>query len=133
MIEYYAQIRVVHVLAVVLSGTLFAARGAGVLAGAAWPMHSLVRYSSYAIDTILLTAALMLATMLPGAMFANHWLTLKLGLLVVYVVLGSIALKHGRTPRVRMVAFVAALVAYAAMIGIARAHHPLGWFRSLAS
>jgi uncharacterized membrane protein SirB2 len=52
---------------------------------------------------------------------------------VAYVVLGSLALKRGHTPRARTIAFVAALVTYAAMLGIARAHHPLGWLRSLAA
>src|SRR5688572_15079282 len=99
MIEYYAQIRTAHVLAVVLSGTLFAVRGIGVLAGAAWPMHATLRFSSYAIDTVLLTAALMLVAVLPTAMFANHWLTVKLALVVVYIVLGTFALRRARTPR----------------------------------
>ena len=75
MIEYYTQIRAAHLFAVLVSGTLFAARGLGVLAGARWPMHAIVRYSSYTVDTILLTAALMLVSLLPAAMFANHWLT----------------------------------------------------------
>ena len=133
MIEYYLQIKWVHVAAVLGSGALFALRGLLVQLGAGgFAMALPLRFASYAIDTVLLTAALMLVTMLPGAMFANHWLTLKLVLLAVYVVLGSLALKRGRTPRARTVAFFAAVVAYAAMIGIARAHHPLGWLRWLA-
>jgi len=78
---------------------------------------------------VLLTAALMLVTILPGAMFANHWLTLKLTLLVVYVVAGTLALKRARTPRARILFFIAALAVYAIMLGIARAHHPLGWLK----
>ena len=58
---------------------------------------------SYAIDTALLTAALMLLTILPGAMFANGWLAMKMVLLVVYVVLGTLALKRARSPRSRAV------------------------------
>jgi uncharacterized membrane protein SirB2 len=85
------------------------------------------RYASYAIDTVLLVAALLLVAMLPGAMFANHWLTAKLALLVVYIVLGSLALKRATTARARTLSFFAALFAYATMLGIARAHHPLGW------
>ena len=79
---------------------------------------------------MLLTAALMLVSMLPAAMFANHWLSFKLALLVVYVVLGTFALRRAATPRGRWICFVAALAVYAAMIGIARAHHPLGWLRA---
>ena len=127
MIEYYPQIRAAHLLAVVLSGTLFAARGLGVLAGARWPLHAIVRYSSYAVDTVLLTAALMLVSVLPAATFANHWLMAKLVLVVVYVGLGTLALKRARTPRGRVICYVAALVVFGVVIGIARHHSPLAW------
>ena len=90
-------------------------------------MAAPVRYLSYGIDTVLLTAALMLLTILPGAMFANGWLTTKLVLVLVYVVLGTFALKRGRTARVRLACYSAALLVFATIIGIAIAHHPLGW------
>ena len=127
MLPFYPQILFVHILAISLSGCLFALRGLGVLASARWPQAAPVRYLSYSIDTVLLTAALMLLTILPGAMFANGWLTVKLVLVVIYVVLGSFALKRGRTPRMRAICFVAALLVFASIIGIALAHHPLGW------
>ena len=127
MIEFYAQIKWVHVFAVSLSGSLFALRGLGILLGMQWPRAALVRYLSYSIDTVLLTAALMLVTILPGALFANGWLTAKLVLLVVYVVLGVFALRRGRSPTIRAVCYVAALLVFATIFGIARYHHPLGW------
>jgi uncharacterized membrane protein SirB2 len=127
VLAFYAQVKLVHVLAVLLSGTLFASRGAAVLAGARWPMRAPVRYASYLVDTTLLTAALMLFGMLPKAMFANGWLLTKVGLLVAYIVLGSLALKRARTPRARAIAYLAALLVFVTMVGIARAHHPLGW------
>ena len=68
MIEFYPQIRSVHILAVCLSGGLFALRGLGVLAGMRWPQVAFVRYLSYSIDTVLLTAALMLVTILPNCL-----------------------------------------------------------------
>ena len=127
MIEFYAQIKWVHVFAVSLSGSLFALRGLGIVLGMQWPRAALVRYLSYSIDTVLLTAALMLLTILPGAMFANGWLTVKLLLVVVYVVLGVFALRRGRTPRIRATCYVLALLAFLAIVGIARMHHPWGW------
>jgi uncharacterized membrane protein SirB2 len=127
VIEFYPQVRAVHIGAVLTSGALFALRGTGMLAGARWPLAAPLHYLSHGIDTVLLTAALMLLAMLPAALFANHWLTAKLVLLPIYVVLGSLALKHGRTGRVRAASFVAALAVFAAMVGIARAHQPLGW------
>lgn len=127
VIEFYPQVRGVHIGAVLTSGLIFALRGAGVLAGARWPMRAPLRYLSYAVDSVLLTAALMLLAMLPAEVFATHWLAVKLALLVVYIVLGSLALRRARSARSRALCFAAALAVYAAMFGIARTHQPLGW------
>ena len=125
--EFYPQVRAVHVLAALLSGSLFALRGACVIAGMRWPRAAPVRYLSYAIDTTLLTAALMLVTMLPAAMFANYWLTVKLCFVAAYVALGIAAMRASRRG-VQAGLYSAALLAFALVVGIARAHHPLGWF-----
>jgi uncharacterized membrane protein SirB2 len=127
MAAFYPQIREVHILAASTSGGLFALRGACAIAGMRWPRAAPVRYASYAIDTTLLTAALMLVTILPAAMFANHWLTVKLCFVVAYVALG-IATMRARRRGIRMACYVAALAAFALVVGIARAHQPLGWF-----
>lgn len=132
MIEFYPDIKWVHVAAVYTSGGLFLARGLALQLGANWPMAAPLRYLSYSIDTVLLTAAFMLFTILPGAVFANGWLYTKLALLIVYVVLGSLALKRGSTAARRTACYVAALLVYAYMIGVARAHHPLGFLAGLA-
>lgn len=130
MIEFYAQIRWVHIACIIASGSLFLLRGSLVLAGKQRiAMLAPLRFLSYGIDTLLLSAALMLLTILPHAMFANGWLTVKLVLVVVYIVLGSVTLKLGRTARARTIAFVAALVVYLSIIAIARTHDPMGWLR----
>lgn len=126
MIEFYPQIKAVHVATVLASGALFFLRGAGVLAGGRWPMHWAARALSYTIDTTLLTAALMLLTVLPGAMFANGWLTAKIVLLIVYIVLGTFALKRAQSRRGRAVSYLAAVGVFGFIVTIARAHHPLG-------
>src|SRR5678815_5745879 len=112
MIEFYPQIRLVHIICVIASGSLFALRGTAQLAGAGWSMAAPLRYLSYTIDTVLLTAALMLVTTLRQYPFVHGWLTTKVLLLVVYVVLGSFALKRGATPAVRQGCFFAALALY---------------------
>ena len=133
MIAFYLQIKAVHIAAIIASGGLFALRGAGVLAGQRWPMRAPVRWLSYGIDTVLLTAALMLLTALKLNPLAIPWLSVKLALLVVYIVLGSLALKRARTPRSRAWFYVAALACYAFVYTIARAHHPLGFLQGLSA
>ena len=128
MMEFYLPIKWLHVCAVSLSGGLFTLRGGAALAGASWPYAALPRYASYTIDTVLLSAALMLATILPSGFFANHWLTAKLALIAVYIALGALALRRNRTRAARGFCFAGALAAFAFVIGIAIAHHPLGWF-----
>ena len=127
MIEFYPQIKAVHIAMALCSGLIFALRGAGVLAGMRWPHWLVVRWFSYSIDTALLTAALMLLTILPGAMFANGWLTVKLVLLVIYIVLGVFALRRGRTRAEKAGFYAAALLVFAMVYAIARMHDPLGF------
>jgi len=126
MIEFYPQIKWIHVAAVIASGGLFALRGLAAQFGATWTMVAPLRYLSYTIDTVLLTAALMLSAILHQYPFVHAWLTVKVVLMVVYIVLGSFALKRGRTRSARLGYWLAALAVYGFIISVARAHHPLG-------
>ena len=132
MIEFYPQIKQVHIAAVLASGGIFLLRGLLLQVGQQWAMAAPLRYFSYAIDTVLLTAAFMLLTILPSAVYANGWLGVKIGLLAIYIGLGTYALKRGRTPGSRRLFFVGALLVYGCMYAIARMHHPLGPIKMLA-
>lgn len=127
MIEFYPQIRYVHILTITLSGCLFAVRGLAALMGMRWPRWALVRYLSYTIDTVLLTAALMLVAVLPAALFGNGWLSLKVALVVVYVVLGVLAMRERFGRGKRTLFYLLALFVFIWIVGIARMHHPWGW------
>jgi uncharacterized membrane protein SirB2 len=119
--DLYLAIKSAHVGLVTLSGALFAARGAAVLAGRAWPMTRGLRVASVAIDTLLLAAGVALWSLLSLQPMRDAWLGSKLLLLVLYVVLGTVALK-----RRRAWAYAAAVACFAFMVSIALAHHPLG-------
>lgn len=133
MIEFYPQIKSVHVAAVILSGGLFALRGAMMLTRSRLTHHPALRHLSYAIDTVLLAAALMLVSILHQYPFAQDWLTAKVALLLVYIVLGTLALKRGRTRAIRSGCFFAALAVYLFIVSVAIAHDPWGAFAGLMS
>ncbi len=131
MIEFYPQIKSVHIAAVLASGLLFLLRGAALHAGMTWAMAAPLRYLSYLIDTTLLTAALMLATLLHQYPFVHAWLTAKVLLLAAYIGLGTFALKRGATRKIRILCWLAALLIYGFIISVARAHHPAGLFAAV--
>jgi uncharacterized membrane protein SirB2 len=131
MTEYYLALRNVHITCAMLTITLFVLRGGLMLANSPWQQNVVLRYLPHAVDTVLLTTALMLTSVIQQYPFAAGWLTTKVVLLVVYIVLGSIALKRGRTKQVRVAAFVAALATIGYLVSVARAHHPLGMFAGM--
>ena len=125
---HYPQLLATHVAAVIASGSLFCARGALALRG--WPhvMHPVLRYGSMAIDTVLLAAGVTLMFVIHQYPFVDGWLTAKLVLLVVYIVLGTLALKRARTRGLRATCYLLALATFAYIVSIAIAHDPRGMF-----
>jgi uncharacterized membrane protein SirB2 len=77
------------------------------------------------VDTILLASAIALAVMIRQYPFAAPWITAKVVALVLYIVLGSIALKHGRTPRIRIAAWIAAQCVFAYIVWVAIHKDPI--------
>lgn len=124
----YLPLRHAHLTLVALSLALFCVRGIAVLRRQAWPLARAPRVGSVLIDTLLLTTGATLWFLLGLNPLVQAWLGVKLLLLLAYIVLGSIALRRGRTPATRALAFAAAVATVATMVGIAVAHHPLGWF-----
>lgn len=132
ILDWYLPLKALHISVVLLSGSLFALRGWAVLRGQAWGMARPLRLATYAIDTVLLGAGVAMWAALGLNPLRETWLGAKLLLLLLYIVLGSLALKRARSPRARLAAYVAALLTFAYMLSVARAHHPLGIFALLA-
>ncbi len=126
-IDTYHTLRQVHVAAVLATATLFSLRWAAMFNGGRWPMAPAVRYLSYGIDTTLLTAGVSLAVLSHQYPFESRWLSAKLLLLVVYIVLGSFALKRARGRPARALCFAAAIAVLLFMVTIALTHDPLGY------
>ncbi len=127
MLELYPEIHAAHIGFIWASGALMTMRGAMMLAGFSWPRHFAMRILAMTIDTCIITAAVMLLTILPGEMFENHWLTVKLGFLAIYFGAGYMALRSSASPVNRACLLLLSLGSYAMAYGIARMHDPLGW------
>ena len=126
---WYLPLKSAHVGLVLASGVLFALRGALVLAGQNWAMAKPWRIFSYGIDTLLLAAGVTLWGGLSLDPISTPWLGAKLLLLVLYIVLGSLALKRARAAAARRASYTGALMVYLFMASVALSHHPLGFFQ----
>lgn len=120
-----------HRACIAASVGLFIARGMGVAALQAWPMRPRWRHLSVAIDVLLLCAGLGLWALLGHHPLQQTWLGAKLVLLVLYIVLGSFALKRGRTRGQRLLFFAAALAVVLQMVGIALMRQPFGFWHGV--
>jgi uncharacterized membrane protein SirB2 len=129
LIEAYPALRQAHIALVGASVTLFAWRALAVLAGARWPLAPLPRVASVVIDTALFAAGVSMWVALGLNPLHDHWLGVKLVLLVVYVVLGAWALRRAPTRRAKAGCLVAALAVFGVMVTVAVTHHPLGLLR----
>ena len=125
--DYFA-LKSLHLGAVIASFCLFALRGIWMLADSPWLNRRWVRILPHIVDTVLLASALALAWSIAQYPFVDSWLTAKVLALVAYIVLGSLALKRGRSRAARIASFVAALSVFAYIVSVALTRSPAGWF-----
>lgn len=120
----YALIKATHIASAALSFGLFFLRGL-------WMLHApqrlhlpWVRVLPHVIDTVLLASAIALAVLsrqYPGEL---PWLTAKIAALLIYIGLGTVALKRGRTRGIRTLAWFAALGVFVYIVAVAYSRHP---------
>ncbi len=120
----YQTIKHVHLTAAALSLALFVLRGAWRAVSPERLAARWVRVVPHVIDTVLLASALWLAWQVGSG--AASWITAKVVALLAYIVLGSFALKRGRTPGTRAAAFFAALATFGYIVSVAIAKSPWG-------
>ena len=127
----YLVVKMIHQSAVALSLAGFFARGLGALREAAWVRGRLAKTVPHVVDSVLLLSALTLAWLLRLTPAAAPWLLAKIVGLLLYIALGMMALKPGRSLRVRAIAWVAALATFGWIVSVAITKNPLGFLASL--
>ncbi len=114
-----------HAALALLSLSGFVLRGVWMMQGSTMLAQRWVKVSPHVVDTFLLLSGL--ALVLNYHIYPNEqpWLAAKLTALIAYIVVGSIALKRGKTRVIRMTAFVAALAVFGYMLLVATTRSPL--------
>jgi uncharacterized membrane protein SirB2 len=120
----YLTVKAIHVWAVVATFGLFVLRGVWMIRDSPLLQWRPVRIVPHAIDTVLLVAGVWMVVMIRQYPFVAGWLTAKVTGLVVYIVLGMIALRRGRSKRVRIAAWLAAQVVFLYIVAVALTRNP---------
>ena len=115
----------IHVSCAAISFALFFLRGIWSFNGSAIMRQRWTKVVPHVVDTLLLASALGLAVTIDQYPFVDAWLTAKFFGLVLYILLGTIALKHGKSKATRVSAWLAALAVFAYIVLVAARHNPL--------
>lgn len=127
----YATLKVIHESAVTLSFAGFLARGVGMLKDAAWVTHRLAKTLPHVVDTVLIVSAIWLAWILRLSPSNAPWIGAKIAGLVVYIAIGMVALRFGRTKTIRAGAWVFAMLTFAYIVSVAITKNPRGFLAPL--
>ena len=123
----YLSIKFVHIGCVAVSYALFVLHGVWMLRESGLLQRRWMKIVPHAVDTLLLASAVALAVMSHQYPLANGWLTAKVIGLLIYIGLGTIALKRGRTRRTRLAAWLAAQAVFFYIVAVAITREPLPW------
>jgi uncharacterized membrane protein SirB2 len=126
MSDYFLPLRAFHMTCAALSIASFFVRWVWMLLDSPLLLKRATKIAPHVIDTALLVSAIALVAII-GFNANSAWLSAKIAGLVVYVVLGTFALKRGRTKAVRALAGVLAIATFAFIASVARSHDPLGF------
>lgn len=126
--EPYYWIKLIHILTVIISFLLFFIRGYWVVMDSPSLNRRWVKILPHVNDSVLLISAITLTVLISQYPFVQGWLTTKVFLLVLYIGLGTIAIKRGKTRTIRVVAWLAALAvfAYIVLIALSKSSNPFG-------
>lgn len=115
-----ATLKLIHVVCVILTFVSYSLRGFWMIIESPLLGHKLTRILPHVIDTVLLISGLSLAVMVYGEFYRHTWLLVKLGAVVVYIVLGSVAIKYGKTRAIRIGALILAWCVFIYIVVLAR-------------
>lgn len=123
----YLILKSLHETCALLTICGFLLRGYWMLQDSPLLKQKAVKIVPHVIDTLLLLSAIGLLAVLGFELIRQAWLIHKITLLVVYILLGMIALGDKYSKPIKVAAFVGAVVVFAYIVGIAVSKSPMSW------
>ncbi len=120
----YILIKHIHMTAAGLSILLFVIRAYWSVTCSGRLQTRMMKILPHIIDTILLLAGIALAVVLGPE---QPWILAKVIGVLLYIGVGTVAIKRGKTPATRAIAAIVAVAIFAYIVGVAINHNPLSW------
>lgn len=117
----------IHVGSVALSYSLFFLRGVWMLRDSPLVQARGTRLARDVVDSALLASAIILAWQLDISPLQHPWLAAKIIALLIYILIGSVALKRGRTKNIRLAAWLTAQFVFFYIVGVAMTRSVMSW------
>jgi uncharacterized membrane protein SirB2 len=116
----------IHVTCAFASIAGFALRGYWMASDNPLLQHRIAKVLPHVIDTLLLGSALILLIILHLSPVAQVWLGAKIIALMLYIGLGMVALRFGRSKKIKVSTCVLALLTAGYIVSVAYSKSPLG-------
>ena len=120
-------LKALHMACALLSICGFALRGYWMVSGHPLLQRRITKTIPHVVDTLLLGSAVGMLIIWQISPFSVDWLTAKIVALLVYIGLGMLALRFGKTKAVRVGAWLAALLTAGYIVSVAYTKSPLGF------
>ena len=120
----FATIKIIHIICMILSYILFSLRGIWMIQGSSLLKLRWVKILPHVIDTILLTSAITLVTMIQQYPGLNIWISAKIGALLLYILLGMMAFRFGKTRKIKIISWILAQIVFFYIVLVALTKNP---------
>ncbi|MFB3080884.1 MAG: SirB2 family protein [Nitrosomonadaceae bacterium] len=120
----YAALKIIHVVSAIFSYLLFTLRGVWMMQDSPILQRRWVKILPHVIDTVLLASAIALVTMIQQYSGMNTWLSAKIGGILLYIILGMIALRFGKTRKIKTIAWITAQIVFFYIVLVALTKNP---------
>ncbi len=121
-------LKTIHMCCALISFTGFLFRAYLMVNDSKWLNHKIVLVTPHLVDTVFLLSGFSMAFVLNMGLFAQGWLTLKIFLLMFYLLFVGIALNRGKTKSIRIGSFFLAIFTFLYIVGIAVNKTGISWF-----
>lgn len=120
----YAALKIIHVISVIFSYLLFMLRGIWMMQNSSILQQRWVKILPHVIDTVLLASAVTLVTMIQQYPGMSTWLSTKIGGLLLYIILGMIALRFGKSRKIKIISWITAQIVFFYIVLVALTKNP---------